>query len=260
MSNLTRATIDTIWPEGSIWTPAPGLDLDNLLDGISDSWETVRAFLDTLDNVRDPATTTFLEDLEKEFGVFTNTSLTEEQRRSQLHPLVYQRSSNGSVDAMQSALDAAGFDVQVHENSPAVDPAIFLDEVFQMVAEGGNAYAGRDDAFAGRVGGELLVNGELFNTNRQFTAVAGNVYAGDGTTAGEYSGLEREEVVYKIPTDPGDWPLVFFVGGDATRGGSGELTEIELADVPTEQKSEFKRIILRSKPMHSWAGLIVNYV
>jgi hypothetical protein len=235
------------------------LDLDNLLDGIADNWETVRAFFDTLDNVRDPATTTFLEDLEKEFGVFTNSSLTEVQRRAQLQPLVYHRSSNGSVDAMQSAIDAAGFDVQVHENSPAVDPAIFLDEAFQMIADGDNAYAGRDDAFAGRIGGELLVNGELFTTKRQFTAVAGNVYAGDGTTSGEYSGLEREEVVYRIPTDSGDWPLVFFVGGDATRDGTGALTAIELADVPTEQESEFKRIILRAKPMHSWAGLIISY-
>jgi hypothetical protein len=259
MSDLTRQTIDAIWPEGSIWEPAPDLCLDNFLNGIADNWETVRAFLDTLDNVRDPATTTLLEDLEREFGVFTNTSITEEQRRLQLKPLVYQRSSNGSVDAMQSALDAAGFDVQVHENSPAVDPAIFLDQVFQMVAEGGNAYAGRDDAFASRFGGDLLVNGDLFNTKRQFTAVSGNVYAGDGTTAGEYSGLEREEVVYKVPTDPGDWPLVFFVGGDATRDGSGALTDIELADVPTEQESEFKRIILRAKPMHSWAGLIISY-
>ena len=259
MSDLTRRTIDAILPEGSIWEPAPGLDLDNLLDGIADNWETIRAFLDTLDNVRDPSTTTFLEELEKEFGVFSNASLTEAQRRAQLHPLVYQRSNNGSVDAMQSALDAAGFDVQVHENSPAVDPAIFLDQAFQMLAAGGNAYAGRDDAFAGRVGGELLVNGDLFTTNRQFTAVAGNVYSGDGTTSGEYSGLEREEVVYEIPTDQGDWPLVFFVGGDATRDGSGALTAIELAEIPTAQKSEFKRIILRAKPMHSWAGLIIAY-
>lgn len=258
MTALMRAVINTLIPKGSAWRVAPDEDLDNLYDGIADNWEEVRAFLSELDCIRDPSCTSFLADLEQEFGVFTNPNLTEQQRRDQLRPVVFNRSSNGSVDAMQSALDNAGFNVQVHENSPAVDPAIFLDEDFQMVADGAAAFAGNQDAFAGRQGGELLVNGDIFSTEKIFESVAGAMYA-DTATAGEYTELLRTKFIYPIPTDPNSWPMVFFVGGDATRDGSGALTDIELAEVPIEQESEFKRIILKFKPMHSWAGLIITY-
>lgn len=258
--SLMRAVIDTIWPEGSAWNVAPDEDLDKLLDGSAENWEEVREFLSELSEIRTPATTPFLADLEREYGVFTNPNLTDQQRRDQLTPVVYGQDSNGSVDALQAALDAAGYTVQVHENSPAVDPAIFLDQDFQMVADGGAAFAGNQDAFAGRSGGELLVNGDIFKTSRIFTSVAGNVYAGDGTTAGEYDDLVRTKITYSIPTDPNDWPLVFFVGGDATRDGSGALTEIETATVPLEQESEFKRLILKYKPIHSWAGLVIDFI
>lgn len=258
MITFSRSVIDSILPHGSVWRVAPDEDWDKLYKGIADNWEATREFLSALDCIRDPSCTTFLADLEQEFGVFSNPTLTEQQRRDQLHPLVYSRSSNGSIDAMQSALDAAGYNVQVHENSPAVDPAIFLDQDFQMVADGAAAFAGNQDAFAGRVGGELLVNGDLFKTARIYESVAGTMYADTGF-AGEYTDLERTLVEYPIPADEDDWPLVFFVGGDATRDGSGALTDIESASVPTELKSEFKRLILRLKPMHSWAGLIITY-
>ena len=259
MSELMRRTIDKILPKGSAWRVSQDDDSDKFLDGMADNWETIRAFLSEMDCIRDPHCTPFLADLEREYGVLTNASLTELQRREQLSPIVFNRSSSGSVDSIQQALDDAGFNVQVHENSPAVDPAIFLDQAFQMVAGGGAAFAGNQDAFAGRVGGELLVNGELFTTERVYESVAGTMFAGTAG-AGEYTDLLRTKVEYPIPTDPNDWPLVFFVGGDATRDGSGALTAIENADVPSPQESVFKQIVLKFKPIHSWAGLIVTYV
>lgn len=262
MSDLMRAVIDSIWPEGSIWRPTPGGDFDKLLDGSAENWETIRVFLDTLRSVRDPNFTTFLADLENEFGVFNNSSLTETQRREQLIPLVFNRSSSGSIDAMQNALDDAGFSVLVHENSPAVDPAKFLLQNFQMVAAGGNAFAGRPDAFAGNLGGILLVNGDLFKTQKAFTsgAATARAFAGTGFSAGEFTDLIRTPVTYAIPTDPNTWPLVFFVGGVAIRDGTtGELLEIAQASVPAEQEQEFKRIVLRTKPIHSWAALILSF-
>jgi hypothetical protein len=260
MPSEMRAVIDAILPEGTAWIPSPGEDLDSFYDGLALNWETIRAFLEEQSSIRDPHFTPFLEDLEREFGIFTNPNLTEQERRDQLSPVVFNRQNNGSNDNLEDALNDAGFDVQVHDNSPAVDPAIFLDQNFQMVADGGNAYAGRSDAFAGRSGGELLVNGDIFETRKIVTSVAGTFYAGDGTTAGEYDDLERIEITYDIPTDPDDWPLVFFVGGDATRDGSGALTEIQSVDISQDQEAAFKRIILKYKPIHSWAGLIINFV
>lgn len=259
MFSLMRRTIDTLLPKGSAWSPKPGGGFDKFLNGLAANWETIRLFLSDLKNIRNPSKTSFLDDLEREYGVLTNLSLTEEQRRAALNPLVYNNDSTGSADALQDALQRAGFDVQIHENSPAVDPAIFLDQVFQMVAGGGAAFAGNQNAFAGRIGGELLVNGEIFKNTRMYESVAGTMFAGTAG-AGEYTDLERTKVEYPIPNDPNDWPLIFFVGGDATRNIDGELTAIENADIPTEQESIFKQIVLKFKPMHTWAGLIVTYI
>lgn len=255
-----RRVIDVVLPKGSAWRLAPGLDLDLMYDGMASSFETVRLFLADLTTVRDPKKTDFLIDLEREFGVLTNFNLTEKQRRDQLSSIVFNRQRNGSIDSMQQALDDAGFNVQVHENSPAVDPELFFSGAFQMVAGGGSGYAGRSDAYAGESGGELLVNGDIFTTEKIPAQTAGHIFAGDGTTAGEYDDLERTKIVYPTPTNPDDWPMVFFVGGDATRNGSGELTDIESADIISNQEAAFKRIILKYKPIHSWAGLIVNFV
>lgn len=216
MSELMRAAIDAALPDGSIWNPEPDGDLDKLLDGSAENLETLRLFLSGIKDVRNPALTDYLDELEREFGVLTNMSLTDAQRRAQLHPLVYGRGGGGTIDDMQTALDNAGFNVTVYANDPAVDPDPFLNQIFQMVAGGGNAFAGNAGAFARRIGGELLVNGDIFKMSRIFTSVAGNLYAGAGHGAGEYIDLLRSKVEYPIPTDSGDWPLVFFVGGAAT--------------------------------------------
>jgi len=258
MSNQTRAMLDSIWPEGAIWSPAPDDDLDKLLDGIANNWDYPRDFLAQLADIRNPHKTTFLSDLERDFGVLTNNSLTEAQKRAGLSPLVYNRDSNGSDDRLQMALDDAGFTVQVHSNSPAVDPSLFIDQDFQVVLGGGNAYLGRADAFMGVLGGEWLVNGDQFSIGQEYTSQMGQSYLGD-VGLGEYTDVDRTKKIYTTPTDPDSWPFCFFVGGDATRNGSGELTEILQADIPSEQQAEFKRIILKYKPIFTWAGLIVNY-
>jgi hypothetical protein len=208
--------IDDIRPKGPAHDPAPDGDLDLLLDGMADNYEIVRAFVSTLSDTRDPKKTPVLSDLEAEYGIPTSTLLSEADRRLRLDEFANGGDGNGTEDDLQDALRNAGFDVYVYQNDPAVDPAIFLEQAFQMVADGDNAYAGRADAFAGRVGGELLVNGDVFKTSRVFTSVAGTFYAGDGTGAGEYDDLLIEKIEYPIPTDPADWPLVYFVGGAAT--------------------------------------------
>jgi hypothetical protein len=254
--------LDALMPPGSIWRPKSGGDFDNFQEGLADSIEDVREDLDDLSEVRRPSTTTVLSDLEKEYGLTTDPNLSEAVRRMQLASKKFPKIRNGSKDHLQDALDAAGFNVQVHENSPAVDPAIFLDQAFQMVAGTTNAVAGNQDAFAGRVGGELLVNGDLIIQTPAYIMQAGGVNAfawNAQAVAGRFDVFNQNIFQYEIPTDPNDWPLVFFVGGDAIRDGSGALTEIQLADVPNERKLEFKRTILKIKPTHSWAGLIIDY-
>jgi len=260
--SISRAVLDNLLPPG--WDVKSDSDLDLLLDGLADNKEPIRIFLNKLSKIRNPQKTVFLSDLEKEYGLMTRTNLTEQVRRDRLEVRAYERGGTGSKDNLQTALTRAGFIIQVHENSPAVDPAIFLTQAFQMVAgDPVNAFAGDPNAYCGQVGGELLVNGPIYNQRPLYLMEAGGTptsYAGDPLAyAGYYLELIKVPTAYEVPTVPGDWPLVFFVGGDATRNIDGELTDIEVAEIPIERKEEFQTIILRYKPVHTWAGLIVIY-
>ncbi len=260
--SVSRAVIDDLLPPG--WDIKSDDDLDKLLEGLAENKEVIRLALNKLSKIRNPQKTDYLSDLEKEYGLLTRTNLSEQVRRDRLAVRMFERGGTGSKDNLQTALTRAGFDVQVHENSPAVDPAIFLVQAFQMVAgDPVNAFAGDPFAYAGQIGGELLVNGPIFSQRPLYLMEAGGTptsFAGDPLAyAGYYLDVTKIPITYEIPTDTRDWPLVFFVGGDATRNPSGELTDIEIAEVPIEREDEFKNIILRYKPVHSWAGLIVIY-
>jgi len=214
---LMRAIIDSNLPPGPLWVPEEDSDLDKLFDAFAGNSERIRLFIYALGDLRNPFKTTELENLEREFGVLTDYRLTEETRRLQLAAIMYVSLGTAADDDLQKTLNDAGFDVFVYQNSPAVDPALFFDQAFQMVAGGDNAYAGRADAFAGRLGGELLVNGEFYQSIPDFEVVAGNAYAGDGSVAGYFNDIRVEEFNYVLPTDPNTWPFIFFVGGDVTR-------------------------------------------
>ena len=82
MSNLTRAMIDDLKPPGPIWEPEEDGDLDLLFEAIADNYETVRLFLSALSDIRNPNTTTILDDLEREYGIPTNTLLSKDFLRT----------------------------------------------------------------------------------------------------------------------------------------------------------------------------------
>jgi hypothetical protein len=266
MSNLSvdRAVINSLLPEGPIWEAETDEGFDQYLNAKAQNSERVANFTDCLAFIRDPFKTCILSDLEKEYGILTNINLTEQQRRDSLATKVYPNQETGSEDNLQNALRSAGFDVYVHQNDPAVDPAIFLAGEFFMVAGGDNAYAGRSDAFAGKGGGDLLVNGEIFEQSPSYFAQANgdNMFAGNSQAfSGGFSELRRDEIIYPLPTDPDDWPFVFFVGGEATRDPiTGELLTIATAEVPIEREQEFDRIILQRKGLYTWCGLLVDFV
>lgn len=264
---FNREIINSLWPEGAFWRPAADDDYDKLLNGVAFNSDEVYEFLNNLRNLRDPYKTTILSDLEKEFAVIPAATATENDRRSRLHSVMFRKNRLPTYDILEEKLQNAGFDVQVHVNDPTVDPAIFLDQDFQMTCgdllPGGNdAQCGEAEAYCGRIGGELLVNGDQFEQSPNYTILCDEALAQCGETdayAGQFDSISLSDIEYEIPTDSGYWPLIFFVGGDATKNASGELTEIEIARIPAERRTEFRRIILKYKPMFSWAGLIVVY-
>jgi hypothetical protein len=264
-----RSTLDALLPSGKYWEPIPGGDYDKLLDGIAANTESLKIELEKLAHLRDPDTTPILDDLEKEYGIQPSALATEEERRARLKAFRYRRTSTGAADILQEKLREAGFDdAYVHINSPAVDPNIFLAEAFNMVCGdllpgGYHAQCGEHEAICAQVGGELVVNGDLYNSLPNYTGLCGNlIYCGDDIYCGDFDGYKSDIVqsTYIVPADSGYWPLIFFVGGAATRDPvTGALTEIEFYNIPSERRVEFRRVILKFKPLSTWGGLIVVY-
>jgi hypothetical protein len=266
---FNRSVINTLLPGGSAWSPVTDGDFDKLLDGIGENSDVVFNVLDDIRNIRNPLETPVLTDLEHEYGVIPVAGATDSERRDRLKTFMFRRGELPTYTRLNERLQSAGFDVQVHPNSPAVDPNIFLAQAFNMVCNdllpGGNdPQCGEPEAVCAQVGGLLLVNGDIFTQAPNYSLLCDELLAQCGEAlafAGQFDSIRLEAIDYEVPTDPGYWPLIFFVGGAATRDPvTDELTEIEIAPIPIARKSEFQRIILTFKPMFSWAGLIVVYV
>jgi len=269
LDQAAKLIVRAALPKGAAWTPKKGGNYDIILDSIGDIVLLISQRMENVRSVRRPLQTYILDDLEREFGILKNPNLTESLRRQQLDAKKNQAAGGGTASDLQTALDNAGFNVLVHKNNPPVDPAIFLIQNFQMIAGGDNAFAGftldgiNIDAFAGLLGGELLVNGSVFDQTESYIMQAGGdiAFAGNGDAiAGRFDSIIRIPIQYTIPIDPDNWPFVFFVGGVATRDVvTNELLSIEQGLVPQEREEEFKRIILSIKPIYTWAGLIITF-
>lgn len=258
--SLLRQTQDSIMPKGSAWDPVPNGDNDNLQEGLAQNNQDTRDFLEQSAYVRNPQLTPFLADLEKEYGLYANGTLTEQQRRDRVEAEKHSDDIDGLDHTMQAALQMAGFDVQVHRNNPPVDPAIFLTQAFRMTAGNETSVAGNENAIAGITGGELVVAGDIFRQEKAIICAGNeNMVAGNEIAlAGYFEGMLEIPIRYEIPIQ-GYWPLVFFIGGDATRDVSGALTSIDFAYIPFDRRAELINLIVKFKPMFSWCGLIASY-
>lgn len=260
MPSLARRLINSIWPNGSAWNPSGSLD--KFLDGLSDSIGTVIKDSSALKDIRRPRETSALDELEIDFGIVPDGSLTEDVRRERLFAKVNGSESSGAIDAIEREIATSGFSgISVYDNSPAVDPRLFS-EVYEMVAGGGNAYAGDADAYAARYDYDVIVNGRIEAAAEIYEMVAGgeNAYAGDADAYAGVIGITNIEYNYVPPIDSRNWPFMFFVGGSAVVDGSGRILSISPVDVPANRKEEIESLVLRLKPIHAWAILVINYV
>ncbi len=278
-----------LFPDSPLFDPAPGEGLDQFLEGWAEGEVTVYEVLKALAYIRDPYRTTVLDELEREFGLVKDAICCDEVRRAYLAAIKYSKTGNGDADFMQDRLRQAGFDVYVYENNPRSNPEKFLTEGFQMFAGDTLSQAGEPTALAGSFVGELLVNGDIYTTYVSYLTGAGDTASQAGEfvmQAGNYDGVERVPVEYEIPIEDQYWPCIFYVSGEAefaptdpiapmlagdtlSQAGepgaeagffNGQIVHIHFADIPNQRRDQFRTLILRLKPLHSWAALLVNYV
>lgn len=259
MPSVMRRVLNSVWPSGATWLPAPDKGLDWLLEALGESLDEARDDMQTLATLRMPADTALLPELEIDYGIVPDTGMTESERRRVLELKKNRRFSGATPEDLQDTLRDAGFDVFVYSNDPAVNPAPFT-SAFLLTAGADNAHAGEPDAVAEVDQRKILVNGDLVISTSEYLAHAGELegIAGEDEAVAEITGTAETLFEYTSPSNPGDWPLVFFVGGAATFAPDGSIININVASIPAARIPEFKRTILEIKSTHSWAILIIQ--
>lgn len=258
--NISRATIDALFPKGVIWTPAPDGGLDLFLEGNAENKEIIRIALEALATIQIADLTQYLDDMEREYGLIFDSSLSEAERRAKLKNAITDNQGYGTAWDMQAKLRAAGFtDIYVYQNDPPVDINLYLGNTPNVTCDYPDATCGNPEATCANSGGELVVNGEIF-------------YGGAGFQ-------------YPIPAYE-YWQNVFFVGGIATfsditspditcasleatcgnpaascgsESTKSEITAITQIEIPIERREELRRLIVKYKPIHAWCALRAIY-
>lgn len=259
--SISRALIDAIMPRGSAWIPAIGEGLDQFLDGEADNIEIVKNALNDLSTIQIAELTQYVDDMEKEYGLLFDSSLSDATRRNRIKNAKTDNQGYGPDWDMQAKLRLAGFDtIFVYQNDPTVDINLYLGNTANVTCGHTNATCGNPGATCSSTGGRLVVNGNIY--------------------------FNQALIFYDIPTQQ-YWDNVFFVGGEATFGlilradvncgnpsstcgnpvatcGSGiernEITDIANAEIDAGRRDELIRLIVKYKPIHAWGALRVNFI
>lgn len=237
-----KTLIETLWPDSQLGDIDPNGDLAKLFEGLASHYQDLYDVLFNLAYIRDPRLTNVLPDLEREFGIVTDTSLSEAVRRQMLAHVVYQRSTTASWEHLQNALIDAGFtNLIVTPNQPVVDPA---------------------DVSSGA--GEVLVNGTLYtNQSPAYYMAAGSsiAYAAHSRGfAGYYLSNNKTEKTYSIPSEikaHWTWRYIFWVGGAASGWPSSPI--VAQANIDSQRETQLKNLILKYKPSYTWCVLRINW-
>lgn len=260
--NISRAMIDALLIKGAIWAPAPDGGLDLFLDGNAENKEIIRIALEALATIQIADLTQYLDDMEREYGLIPDSSLSETNRRARLKNAITDNQGYGTAWDMQAKLRAAGFtDIYVYQNDPPVDINLYVGNTANISCRTGfTATCGSLIAYCAASGGRLVVNGNVF--------------------------FNQAPVTYQIPLQA-YWHNVFFVGGQATFSDierffitcsnyqatcgnpvatcgnkitRSEITAIAQVSIPSSRREEVRRLVVKYKPIHSWGVLRILFV
>lgn len=219
-------------PTGDAWRAAAESSLRKILDGISPTFERAREFSNSayLDLFAD--TTRELSEWEAEFGVFPRQGVSVDVRRTVIRG---RRSTTGgqSPSYMQATLQAAGFDVYVHEcwasTSPFTprDPRDYTQAPLIGTHRCGNP-ASRCGAPGARCNRFLTNNPGYWQTLR---------WAGEAPDP--------------VPSDDDYWPFFVYLGGE-TFGTT--------FDVLASRWREFQWLVQQIKPSRHWVVVFANII
>lgn len=243
---MLHKLLNRLLPTGRAWLQIPGKVIYDLLGGIADELELVKAiFLKIKDSIfPELMEVEFISDWEKRFKLPTITA-TEQERRDRL-AAQWQNLGGSTREYLENRLKDNGFAVTVYEGVYfAVGSTLDDDNILGDFVLEGNTFTGE----------QLSVD-----PCAQFSAAVstlGDIILGDGETLGlnrpkiiiNYIDELREDVDF-CPLPALRHKFVNYIGGP---GGLGDL-----ATIPAERYLEFREIVLRYKPARTWAFAFLN--
>lgn len=220
-------------PRAEAWRAAADGWLSRLLSGMSSAPEAVREFTDAAYRDIHPETTREIREWELEYGLPPGS--TEADARSNV-TAERQASGGQGPDYIQGVLQAAGFDVYVHEpwvsTHPFVarDPRLYTATIYYGTVR--FAIAPFQHQFTERI------NPTTFETNSQaqFNALSSGANYFDNKTL-------QQRLLPPIPDDPDKWPFFVYIAGE---------TFPTKAYVDPARKNELERLVLKLRPLHAW--------
>ena len=248
-------------PRGKAWSITVAKQLRGFFEGLSPTWTDIQTYYQNIYKDMRPGTTRAPELWESQFGLATPL---EGEARVERLSNAWSASGGQSPRYIQDTLQAAGFDVYVHEwwdpiSGDTRNPLLYLNDGSSAIKyriEAGEplAEAGEPLAEAGEVStpiGYALVN--------KITEVqVGGMDAGEPLAeageplaeAGEILGLSFISKNYVVSSDPGTFPYYVYIGGEIFPSP---------ANIDITRRDEFERLCLKICPTHLWIGVLVSY-
>lgn len=261
-------------PNARAWRITVDKQLRQFFQGLSSIGEDSKEFFDSIYDDIDPYKTRELEAWEQQFAL-PDTGLTEQERRDRLDA-TWKALGGQDPRYIQDTLQAAGFDVYVHEwwepipgrpnggsingdvTPVARNPLLYLDD-----GTGGLPFLMTDGATDAQDGDTVAQDGSTATpagyplVNKLLEAT--DEFIGDGSRLMQDGGPQAQDggilTIYRqkqyiIPNDPSKFPYFLYIGGQ---------TFPNQATVPTSRRDEFEDLCLKICPNEQWLGILVNY-
>lgn len=261
-------------PNARAWRITVDKTLRKFFDGLTVVGSDAKANLDEVYQDLDPFETRALSLWEDQFGLL-NTGLSDAARRARLDA-TWKAQGGQDPAYIQATLQAAGFDVFVHEwwepnptqplggsvngdvTPVARNPFDFLDDgqtALSFIMQDGVELAQDNDEEA-EDGSTLVPVGyplvnkilESFDTEISDGALLmqdGGADAQDGEIITSYR--PKEDI---IPAGTEFYPYFLYIGGE---------TFPEQANIPNSRRAEFEDLCLKICPLEQWLGILVSY-
>jgi hypothetical protein len=261
-------------PLAQAWSIIVDKTLRRFFEGLTGVGADTKTFHDGIFEDIDPQKTRELAEWENQFAL-ASTGLTEQERRDRLEA-TWKALGGQSPRYIQDTLQAAGFDVYVHEwwepipdrpNGGSIDgdvvpvariPFDYLDDGtggVQFLMVDGAADAQDGDAISQDGSTSVPVGYPLVNKILEtFSDLIGDgaPEMQDGGEQAQDGGLIGgfKQKQYAIPADPTKYPYFLYVGAQ---------TFPDQAMLPQSRREEFETLCLKICPTEQWLGILVSY-